>query len=147
MALIEPETQSRLLAALYLAQEEFGWLSPEAVDRVSSKLGLAPGKVLSTASFYSMMNLQPCGEYLIQVCEGLSCYLVGGADSLIAHLSELLGIQPGETSGDGRFTLRVVECLAACGSAPAIRVNDVLYEHMSLEAIDQLIADLKAGGS
>jgi NADH-quinone oxidoreductase subunit E len=147
MALTDVKTQSRLLAALYLAQEESGWLSPDAVERVSRNLGMSPGKVLSAASFYSMMKMEPCGEYLIQVCEGLSCYLVGGADSLIDHLSASLGISPGETSPDGRFTLKVVQCLAACGSAPALRVNDVLYENMSLEAIDELVARLKAGGS
>ena len=140
-----PERQSQLLSALYIAQEEHGWLSPEAIRRVSDRLGMSPGKVLSSASFYSMMKLQPCGIYLIQVCEGLSCYLVGGADSLIDYLSQKLEIKPGETSADGLYTLEVVQCLAACGSAPALRVNDELYENITREDIDQLIIRMQSG--
>lgn len=140
-----PARQSQLLSALYIAQEEHGWLSPEAIRRVSDRLGMSPGKVLSSASFYSMMKLEPRGEYLIQVCEGLSCYLLGGADSLIDYLSRELEIQPGETTPDGLFTLEVVQCLAACGSAPALRVNDELYEDITREDIDQLIIRLRSG--
>jgi NADH-quinone oxidoreductase subunit E len=139
------EKQSQLLSALYIAQEEHGWLSPEAIRRVSDRLEMSPGKVLSSASFYSMMKLEPKGDYLIQVCEGLSCYLVGGAESLIAYLSEALGIKPGETSRDGLFTLEVVQCLAACGSAPAMRINDQLFENITREDIDQLITYMRAG--
>jgi NADH-quinone oxidoreductase subunit E len=138
--------QTKLLAALYLAQEQYGWLSPEAIQRVSARLNLQPGKVMSAASFYSLFKLKPQGIYVIQVCEGLSCYLVGGAEPLIEYLSERLGIPPGETSADGRFTLEVVQCLAACGSAPALRVNDDIYENMTLETIDELIEQLKMGG-
>lgn len=139
------EKQAQLLSALYIAQEEHGWLSPEAIRRVSQNLEMSPGKVLSSASFYSMMKLQPKGEYLIQVCEGLSCYLVGGADSLIDYLSDGLGINPGETTADGLFTLEVVQCLAACGSAPAMRINDQLYENITRVDIDRLIARMRAG--
>jgi NADH-quinone oxidoreductase subunit E len=140
-----PERQSQLLSALYIVQEEHGWLSPEAIRRVADGLGMSPGKVLSSASFYSMMKLQPGGIYLIQVCEGLSCYLVGGADSLIDYLSQKLEIKPGETSADGLFTLEVVQCLAACGSAPALRVNDELYENITPEDIDHLINCMRSG--
>lgn len=140
-----PERQSQLLAALYIAQEEHGWLSPEAIRWVSDRLGMSPGQVLSTASFYSMMKLEPCGVYLIQVCEGLSCYLLGGAEPLINYLSRELGVKPGETSSDGLFTLEVVQCLAACGSAPALRVNDELYENITLEEIDRLISRMRSG--
>lgn len=139
------EKQSQLLAALYLAQEEHGWISPEAVQRVSDSLGMSPGKVLSSASFYSMMKMEPKGQYLIQVCEGLSCFLVGGADSLIDYLSQELELAPGETSDDGLFTLEVVQCLAACGSAPAMRINDELFEKVSREDIDQLIDRMRIG--
>ena len=140
-----PERQSQLLSALYIAQEEHGWLNPEAIRRVSDRLGMSPGKVLSSASFYSMMKLQPRGIYLIQVCEGLSCYLVGGAEPLIDYLSQKLEIKPGETSADGLFTLEVVQCLAACGSAPALRVNDELCENITREDIDQLINRMRSG--
>jgi NADH-quinone oxidoreductase subunit E len=135
-----------LLAALYLAQEQYGWLSPDAIARVSERLEIPKGQVQSTASFYSLFQLQPQGEYRIQVCEGLSCYLAGGAEPIIDYLSELLGIQPGETSADGLFTLEVVQCIAACGSAPALRINDELYEHLTLENIDRLIDRLRGGG-
>jgi NADH-quinone oxidoreductase E subunit len=140
-----PERQSQLLSALYIAQEEHGWLTPEAIQRVSDSLGMSPGKVLSSASFYSLMKLQPCGTYLIQVCEGLSCYLLGGADSLVDTLCRELDIKPGETSPDGMFTLEVVQCLAACGSAPALRVNDQLYENITQEDVDQLITRMRSG--
>ena len=140
-----PERQSQLLSALYIAQEEHGWLKPEAIQRVSDSLGMSPGKVLSSASFYSMMKLQPCGTYLIQVCEGLSCYLLGGADSLVDFLCRELDIKPGETTPDGMFTLEVVQCLAACGSAPALRVNDQLYENITPEDVDQLITRMRSG--
>jgi len=139
------ERKSQLLSALYIAQEEHGWLSPEAIRRVSDRLGMTPGKVLSSASFYSMMQLQPRGVYLIQVCEGLSCYLLGGADTLIEYLCKKLEIKPGETSSDGMFTLEVVQCLAACGSAPALRVNDRLFENITLEEIDDLIERMRSG--
>lgn len=141
----EPEKQSQLLSALYIAQEEHGWLSPEAIRRVSERLGMRPGKVLSSASFYSMMKLEPRGDYLIQVCEGLSCYLLGGADSLIDYLSGELEIKPGETTPDGLFTLEVVQCLAACSSAPALRINDKLFENITREDIDQLITSMRSG--
>jgi len=137
--------ETKLLAALYLAQEHYGWLSPEAIQQVSGRLNIQPGKVMSSASFYSLFKMEPQGTYVIQVCEGLSCFLVGGGDSLIGYLSERLGIQPGETSVDGRFTLEVVQCLAACGSAPALRVNDELYENMTPESIDDLIETLDMG--
>jgi NADH-quinone oxidoreductase E subunit len=132
-----------LLAALYIAQEQFGWLSDEAIRRVAERLDLTVGQVKSTASFYTMFKLQPQGKYRLQVCEGLSCYLVGGAEPIINYVAEKLGIQPGETTPDGKFTLEVVQCLAACGTAPAIKVNDDLYENMTLSAIDQLLERLQ----
>ncbi len=137
--------RARLLAALFVAQEQFGWLSAEAIEHVSARLELRPGQVRSTASFYTMFKLEPQGEFRIQVCEGLSCYLAGGADPIIDHISNLLGVQPGETTPDGKFTLEVVQCIAACGSAPALRVNDILHENMTLESIEQLIKSLQEG--
>lgn len=135
--------QAMLLAALYIAQEQFGWLSDEALQRVAERLDLTVGQVKSTASFYTMFKLEPQGKYRIQVCEGLSCYLVGGAEPIINYVAEKLGIRPGETSPDGKFTLEVVQCLAACGTAPALKVNDDLYENMTLSAIDQLLERLQ----
>jgi NADH-quinone oxidoreductase subunit E len=89
-----------------------------------------------------MFKLQPEGKYRLQVCEGLSCYLVGGAETIIDHLSHRLGLEPGGTTPDGRFTLEVVQCLAACGTAPALRINDDLYENLTPERIDDLLDKL-----
>ena len=141
---VAPPLRARLLAALYLAQEQYGWLSPEALQRVASRLELSVGQVYSTASFYTMFRLEPRGKYLVQVCEGLSCYLAGGAEPIIEHIAKRLNIHAGETTPDGKFTLEVVQCLAACGSAPALRINDELYENMTLDAIDELLKRLGA---
>jgi len=135
--------RARLLAALYIVQEQYGWLSSEAIERAARRLGVPAGQVYATASFYTLFKLQPQGRYRIQVCEGLSCHLVGGADPVLEHLGQRLQIGPGETTADGRFTLEVVECLAACGSAPVLRVNDDLYEHMTPERIDALLERLR----
>ncbi|MBN1313330.1 MAG: NAD(P)H-dependent oxidoreductase subunit E [Anaerolineae bacterium] len=136
------EERARLLAALYIAQEQYGWLSPEAIQRVADRLHISAGKVQSTASFYTMFRLEPGGKYHIQVCEGVSCYLAGGAEPLINHVSKRLKIKPGETTPDGKFSLEVVECLATCGSGPAIRINDETYEYVTVEKIDELLDGL-----
>ncbi len=138
-----PARRARLLAALYIAQEQYGWLSPEAIQRVASRLDLTPGQVYATASFYTMFKLAPQGQYRLQVCEGLSCYLVGGAEPVIDYIAGRLNIKPGETTPDGKFTLEVVQCLASCGTSPALRVNDELYEHMTPEKIDDLLKKLR----
>jgi NADH-quinone oxidoreductase E subunit len=140
--LSNPKSRAMLLAALYIAQEQYGWLSEEAIQRVAERLGLTPGQVYSTASFYTMFKLAPQGQYRIQVCEGLSCYLVGGAEPVIDYIKKRLQITNGGTSPDGRFSMEIVQCLAACDLAPAIKVNDELYGNISDEKIDQLLADL-----
>lgn len=137
-----PKTRAMLLAAIYIAQEQYGWLSPEAVERVANRLNLTVGQVYSTASFYTMFRLQPQGQYRIQVCEGLSCYLVGGAEPVIDYVSERLKIKPGETTPDGKFTLEIVQCLAACDVAPAIKINDELYANITGERIDEILSEL-----
>ncbi len=139
----DPKQRAMLLAALYDAQEQYGWLSPEAIQHVADQLNLSTGQVYSTASFYTMFKLEPQGQYLIQVCEGLSCYLVGGAEPIVDRVTRRLGIKPGETTSDGKFSLQVVECLASCGTAPALRVNDELYEHMTPADVDDLLERLK----
>lgn len=143
-AVVDPARRAMLLAALYIAQEQYGWLSPEAIQRVADRLDLSPGRVLATASFYTMFRLEPRGRYHIQVCEGLSCYLTGGAEPIIDHIARRLKIKPGETSRDGKFTLEVVQCLASCGTSPAMKVNDELHEHMTLENIDELLEKLRS---
>lgn len=136
------QNRSRLLAALYIAQEQYGWLSPQAIQRVAQRLRLTPGQVYQTASFYTMFRLEPRGRYHIQVCEGLSCYLVKGADSLIEYIAQRLGIQPGGMTPDGKLSLEIVQCLAACDVAPAVKVNDELYGHMTPDKIDELLGKL-----
>lgn len=136
--------RAMLLTALYIAQEQHGWLSPQAIERVAQRFDMTPGQVYATASFYTLFKLAPQGRYRIQVCDGLSCYLVGGAEPVIAQVSRALKLQPGETTPDGRFTLEVVECLASCGTAPVLRVNDELYEHMTPEKIDELLEKLRS---
>lgn len=141
-AVIDPGKQAILLAALYIAQEQKGYLTPEAVERVANRLGLRPGDVYSTASFYTLFRTEPVGRYLIQVCDGLSCYLCEGADRIAGYVGTKLGLKPGETSPDGRFTLEMVQCLASCGTAPAMRVNDQLYENLTPAGIDAIIERL-----
>ena len=138
----DPARRSMLLTALYIAQEQYGHLTPEAVERVATRLGLSATEVYSMASFYSLYRTQPVGRYLLQVCDGLSCHLVGGAEHLVDHLCKSLGIKAGQTTQDGLFTLETVQCLASCGTSPAIRVNDALYENMTLEKVDELLETL-----
>ena len=139
----DPAKRSMLLTALYIAQEQYGYLSREALERVAVRLGLPLTEVYSAASFYSLYRTKKTGRYLLQVCDGLSCHLVGGAESLVGYLCKRLGIKPGQTTADGQFTLETVQCLASCGTSPAIRVNDALYENMTVEKIDELLETLR----
>lgn len=140
--LTDPARQAMLLTALYIAQERYGYLTPSAIEEVSVRLDVPVGHVYATASFYSLFRTQAVGTYVIQVCDGLSCYLSGGADRVAEYVSRKLGIQPGETTADGRFTLQKVQCLASCGTAPALRVNDELYEHLTPSSLDMLLERL-----
>jgi NADH-quinone oxidoreductase subunit E len=139
---VEPGKQAILLAALYIAQERKGYLTSEAIERIAKRLGLRPGEVYSTASFYSLFRTEPVGRYLIQVCDGLTCYLCDGANRIADYVGAKLNLKPGATSADGRFTLEMVQCLASCGTAPAMRVNDQLYENLTPGAIDAIIERL-----
>ena len=141
-AIVDPAKQSVLLAALYIAQEQQGYLTKEAIERVAKRLGLRPGDVYSTASFYTLFRTAPVGRYVIQVCDGLSCYLCDGAGRIAGYVGKKLNLGPGETSADGRFTLEMVQCLASCGTAPAMRVNDQLYENLTPAAIDAILERL-----
>jgi len=137
--------RSMLLTALYVAQEQHGYLSGEAIERVAERLHMPPGDVYETATFYSMYHMEPVGRYVIQVCEGLCCFLAGGAENLVGHLNETLGVGVGETTSDGLFTLQTVQCLAACDSAPAMRINDTLYEDLTFDQVDMILKDLRGG--
>jgi len=148
-----PVKRSALLPTLHLVQEQEGWISGEAIEHVAGLLDLSPAQVHDTASFYTMFRLRPEGKTLIEVCTTLSCAL-GGAEELLAHTCRRLGIKPGETTPDGKFTVKGVECLAACGGAPAVQVDGAWLEHALGEAgteviyqhgVDRVLAAVRSG--
>lgn len=131
--------KSALIPVLHIAQSEFGgWLSPQTMDLVAEVLRLKPIEVYEVASFYSMFNLQPVGKCLIEVCRTSSCWLCG-AEDIINHLEQKLNIKVGETSSDGMFTLKAVECLGSCGTAPMMQVGADYHENLSIEKVDKLV--------
>jgi len=134
--------ESALIPALHLAKEEFGYITHEVAEFLADLLGLSPARVYSVATFYSMIPKAPVGKYHIQVCWNLSCSLLG-ADHLISYLENKLGIKVGETTRDGLFTLSGVECLAACGTAPVMHVNEDLYENLSEQRVDEILQGLR----
>jgi NADH-quinone oxidoreductase subunit E len=141
-----PVKRSALLPLLYLAQREHGYITEAAMKEIAGLLRLTPPQVYETATFYTMLNLKPVGKFHIQVCKSLMCALVG-SDQLIGLLEKKLGVKPGETTKDGLFTLSKVECLAACGTAPMMQVNDDYYERLNEEKVDRILADLKRDGT
>ncbi len=139
-----PEKRSALIPILHEVQAEVGYLSPEAIEWVAAYLGLSPADVMSVASFYDMLNLEPVGKHMIYVCQNLSCALLG-AERLIRHLESRLGIRTGETTPDGLITLKRMECLASCGTAPAIQIDGIYYERMTTQKLDDLLDKLRNG--
>ncbi|MHB8253402.1 MAG: NADH-quinone oxidoreductase subunit NuoE [Acidiferrobacter sp.] len=143
MAKYPPEyKQSAVMAALHIAQDEHGWLSVPLMDYVADLLAMRPIQVYEVASFYSMYDLKPRGRHKIAVCTNISC-LLRGCDEIVAHLKERLGIGLGETTADGRFTLKEVECLAACGGAPMFQIDKVYYENLTPARVDEILAGLE----
>ncbi len=139
----EGRQKSALLPVLHLAQAEFGgWLSPETMDYVASILNLKPIEVYEVASFYTMYNLRPVGKCLLEVCRTGPCML-RGSDDIIEYLEEKLGIKDGETTPDGMFTLKTVECLASCGTAPMMQVGQHYMEDLTCEKLDGILDDLQ----
>jgi NADH-quinone oxidoreductase subunit E len=135
--------KSALIPVLHIAQAEFGgWLSPQTMDLVAEVLRLKPIEVYEVASFYSMFNLQPVGKCLIEVCRTSSCWLCG-AEDIIDHLEHRLNIKVGETTTDGMFTLKAVECLGSCGTAPMMQVGADYHENLSIEKVDKLVDGFK----
>jgi len=136
------ERSAALIPVLFVAQEAFGTLSPEVLALVAQRLELPLVQVLSVVQFYEMFHSQPVGRHHVQVCQSISCALLGSG-RLVAHLEKKLGVRVGETRPDGAFSLSRVECLASCGTAPVMRINDVYHENMaSPEAIDAVIDPL-----
>ncbi len=142
----EGRQKSALIPVLHIAQAEFdGWLSAPVMDYVASLLKLQPIEVYEVASFYSMFNLKPVGKCVIEVCRTSSCWLLG-AEDVIRHLEKKLNIKVGQTSADGMFTLKSVECLGSCGTAPMMQVGADYYENLTLQKVDQLVDRFRADG-
>ena len=140
-----PIKASAMLPLLNLAQEEEGWVSEDSMREIAKLLDLTPPKVYEVATFYTMLNLKPIGRFHLQVCKSLMCALVG-SDTLIQWIDQELGIKPGETTEDGMFTLSTVECLASCGTAPMMQVNDDYFERLTHEKVRQVFEDLRTTG-
>jgi NADH-quinone oxidoreductase subunit E len=139
----EGKQKSALLPLLHIAQDEnAGWLSVEAMDYVASLLQLKPIEVYEVATFYSMYNLKPVGKYVFEVCQTGPCML-NGSDGIIDHIREKLNIGIGETTSDGMFTLKTVECLGACGYAPMMQLGKFYKEHLTKEKVDQIISECR----
>ncbi|UYZ57683.1 NADH-quinone oxidoreductase subunit NuoE family protein [Hymenobacter latericus] len=136
--------KSALLPLLHIAQAEFGgWVSPEVQDLVAETLGLKPIEVYEVSSFYTMFNLKPVGKHVLEICRTGPCML-RGSDELTANLERITGAKVGETSPDGLFTLKEVECLAACGTAPIVQVREKYYEQLDTpEAVDAMLNELR----
>jgi NADH-quinone oxidoreductase subunit E len=137
-----PQRRAAMLPVLYLAEKEFGYVSPEVEVYVASLLDVAPVKVHEVMTFYTLFASKPRGKYHFQVCRGLSCDL-GGCENILRHLSEKLGIKHGETSADFQFTLTEVECLASCETAPMMQLNDDYIDNLSPQKVDSLLNDIK----
>jgi NADH-quinone oxidoreductase subunit E len=137
--------KSALIPVLHIVQSENdGWLSAEMMDYVASLLDIQPIEVYEVATFYSMFNMQPVGNCVIEVCRTGPCWL-NGAEEILDHFRKRLGIEPGETTPDGLFTLKTVECLAACGNAPVIQVGTRYLENMTPEKADRLLQEWSEG--
>ena len=140
----EGRTKSALIPILHIAQAgNDGWLSVPAMDAVAALMGIGPIEVYEVASFYSMFNLRPVGRHVLEICRTTPCMLRGG-DALIAHAEKRLGIHVGETTKDGLFTLKAVECLGSCGTAPMLQCGAKYHEDLTPEAFDGLIEQLRS---
>lgn len=139
-----PKIDSCMLPALWLVQEQEGWVSPEAMVYVADKLGKTPIQVYEVATFYTMFNLKPIGKYHIELCKTLSCRLCG-SQKIKDHIKQTIGIEAGQTSQDGLFHLSEVECMGACGGAPMFALNGEYHEKLTIQKVDELIKECKNG--
>lgn len=139
-----PKKDAVLLPLLHNVQREAGYLSPDAIEYVAARMGLSPARIREVASFYTMFRLNPKGQFVLQVCHNLSCYL-RGSDDLIEKLKSLLEIKEGETTADGKFTIERVECLASCDTGPVMQVNEGDYfENLDPEKVEKIVQALQA---
>jgi NADH-quinone oxidoreductase subunit E len=137
-----PSPKALSLPCLWMAQYQEGQISLEAIEAIAEVVDMPPMEVYRVATFYTMFNLEPVGKYHIQLCKTLSCALRGKAE-MLARLTERLGIEPGESSKDGKYTLTQVECLGSCGTAPVMQINDRYYENLTPEKIDAILDTLE----
>ena len=143
----EGKQKSAVIPVLHLAQQEFGgWLDVPVMDYVASVLNIEPIEVYEVASFYSMYNLKPVGQYMFEVCQTGPC-MVNGSEEIISYIKEKLGIGVGETTADRMFTLKTVECLGACGYAPMMQMGKNYREHLTKEKIDAIIEECRAAAA
>ena len=133
-----PDPRSALLPLLHIAQREMGWISPESMIWAAERLDLSPAHVEGVVTFYSMYFTKPVGRHVIQLCRTLSCD-IRGAQSVRKMIHDRLGIAPGETSADGKFSLIEVECIGACGTAPAMMIGDALHENLTPESVGAIL--------
>lgn len=137
-----PTRESMIMPALWLAQEQEGWISGEAINYIAERIGTYPAKVFELATFYTMYNLKPVGRHHICVCRTLSCYL-RDKQEIVDYLAKEIGIKPGHVSDDGKFSLEEVECLGHCGTAPVVQINGVFYEDMDVGKLKALLATME----
>ena len=137
-----PTKKALTLPALWLAQEQFGWLSEDTMKYISEIIEVPYNHVYSVASFYTMYNKKPVGKFHIQICTNISCQLLG-SENLVEFACTSLGIKKGETTNDNKFIISEVECLGSCGTAPVIQINNDYYENMSVEKFDNLLNNLE----
>lgn len=136
-----PVARSAILPLMFIVQRERGYLDPPGVAYLAKRLSLRITDIWEVATFYSMLHTEPVGKYHIQICRTLSCK-IRGAGKITEHCSEKLGIKPGETTADGRFTISEVECLGSCGTAPMFQINFDYHENLTPEKIDQIFSSL-----
>ncbi len=135
-----PDRQSAAIDALLIVQEKRGWISDQSLAAIARLLGMSTADLDSIATFYNLIYRQPVGERVVMVCDSVSCYVMG-ADRLGAAVAAKLGIKPGQTTADGRFTLLPIVCLGACDRGPAIQVGQTLHGPVTIEDLDQIFAE------
>jgi NADH-quinone oxidoreductase subunit E len=137
-----PVKRSAILPLMFIMQRERdGWLDPPAVSYLAKRLGVHITDIWEVATFYSMINTEPVGKYHIQICKTLSCKILG-VDKITEHCTKKLGIKPGETSTDGRFSIALVECLGSCGTAPMFQIGFDFHENLTPDKVDKILDSL-----
>jgi NADH-quinone oxidoreductase subunit E len=139
-----PEKQAAMLPVLWVVQRERGWICPDAMVWVGDRLGCSASAVQAVVRFYTMFDEEPVGRWKLQVCRTLSCELMG-ARAVIDRIRERLGVEPGETTADGEFTLQEVECLGSCGTGPMMQCNLKFYENLTPDRVEALLSELRRG--